>query len=321
MATAFISYGGPDETFAAALNKELKKAGIETFFFPEDARPGDKLHHMMRDGINTFDKVIFICSQNSLTRNGVINELEETLQREAREGGREILIPISIDNYVHDAWQPARPGLKLTVLDRVIGDFRRAATDKAKFRTACKKLAAALHEDAVIEHISFHSTLHLDMAGEQCRVLLERNFIARKPVKEILYTNMTSSGRIVPLSCNKGQLSCVDVGGNKTITVTMDEPLPVNETFTHQLEIEHLQAFTEAEETYTFTGLHTCRRSSLDILFPAGRPVKQAIFESVFKNQVTPLPENIFISQTKDKIAVWVDQPKTGTNYIVKWQW
>jgi len=135
MQTAFISYGGPDETFAGLLNEVLNPAGIKTYFFPKDAQPGQKLHHLMRNGVNTFDKVIFICSKNSLNRLGVINELEETLQREAREGGKQILIPITIDNYVFTKWEPDIPGLKQTILDRVVGNFTRIKNNKLMLRS------------------------------------------------------------------------------------------------------------------------------------------------------------------------------------------
>jgi len=48
----------------------------------------------MREGVNKFERVIVICSANSLSRRGVLNEIEETLQREARDGGASYLIRI-----------------------------------------------------------------------------------------------------------------------------------------------------------------------------------------------------------------------------------
>src|SRR5262245_2296429 len=129
MLTVFISYGGPDEEFASRLNKILIDASIKTFFFPDNANPGEKLHRVMRDNINSFDKILFICSEASLNRPGVLNELEEALQREAREGGEQILIPINLDNYVFSGWNPPRTGLKQAILDRVIGNFINASHD------------------------------------------------------------------------------------------------------------------------------------------------------------------------------------------------
>ena len=85
--STFISYGGPDEAFARKLNDALKIQGVQTFFFHDDAPPGDKLHDVMRTGVNEHDRVILVCSQNSLERPGLLTELEETLARESRDGG------------------------------------------------------------------------------------------------------------------------------------------------------------------------------------------------------------------------------------------
>jgi len=39
--STFISYGGPDEAFARKLNDALEKRGVITFFFKDDAPPGE----------------------------------------------------------------------------------------------------------------------------------------------------------------------------------------------------------------------------------------------------------------------------------------
>ena len=41
-----------------------------------NAKPGDKLHRMMHEGVNKYDHVLLICSENSLVRPGVLNEIE-----------------------------------------------------------------------------------------------------------------------------------------------------------------------------------------------------------------------------------------------------
>ncbi len=55
-----------------------------------------------RVGVNGHDRVILVCSKSSLQRPGVLNELEETLQREARDGGNAYLIPVRLDDFVID---------------------------------------------------------------------------------------------------------------------------------------------------------------------------------------------------------------------------
>ena len=96
----FISYGGADETIAKSINNELKSKGVKTWFFPDDNIPGVKLHKTMYDGINEYDKILLLCSQDSLNRPGVLNEVEEVFTREAKSGGQAILIPIALDDYI-----------------------------------------------------------------------------------------------------------------------------------------------------------------------------------------------------------------------------
>lgn len=116
----FISYGGPDEYVAAKINAYLKNQGIKTWFFPDDALPGQKLHRVMYEGVNDHDRVLLLCSQQSLSRSGVLNELERVLEREAKEGGSEILIPIALDKFVYSDWAPNRPDLAKQIRSRVI---------------------------------------------------------------------------------------------------------------------------------------------------------------------------------------------------------
>lgn len=116
----FISYGGPDEEATSELNKKLKSVGVTTWFFPDDSIPGQKLHRMMHDGVNQHDKVLLVCSKSSLTRNGVLNEIERVLEREAKEGGADILIPVTLDDYIFEKWSPERKDIAEQLKSRVI---------------------------------------------------------------------------------------------------------------------------------------------------------------------------------------------------------
>jgi uncharacterized protein YjbI with pentapeptide repeats len=142
--STFISYGGPDTRFAETLNDALRRNGVTTFFFAKDAVPGRKLHRLMREGVNNHDRVILICSEASLDRPGVLNEIAETLQREARSGGREHLIPITLDRYVFTKWAPHDPGLAQAIRDRVVADFEGADRDEERFNEGLFRLIAAL---------------------------------------------------------------------------------------------------------------------------------------------------------------------------------
>ncbi|EOB3604657.1 TPA: TIR domain-containing protein [Vibrio vulnificus] len=116
----FISYGGPDEDSVSMLNKKLKTVGVTTWFFPNDSIPGQKLHRMMHEGVNKHDKVLLVCSKCSLTRAGVLNEIERVLEREAKEGGSDILIPVTLDQYIFDGWKPDRTDIADQLKSRVI---------------------------------------------------------------------------------------------------------------------------------------------------------------------------------------------------------
>jgi hypothetical protein len=82
--------------------------------------PGQKLHRVMHEQINNHDRVLLVCSEHSLSRLGVLNEIERVLEREAREGGKEILIPITLDDHVYQDWAQDRPDLAQQIRSRVI---------------------------------------------------------------------------------------------------------------------------------------------------------------------------------------------------------
>lgn len=143
MRSTFISYGQPDVVFARLLQAELQRCGVATFFFEKDAKPGDRIHEVVREGVNRYDRVILVCSKNSLDRPAVVNEIEQTLAREARTAGSSLLIPITLDDYVF-MWKPRRRYLAQEIRDRVVADFRGADLDQAIFGAALRRLLGAL---------------------------------------------------------------------------------------------------------------------------------------------------------------------------------
>ena len=145
--SVFISYGGPDQEFAEQLNDELRKRGVGCFLFSDDAIPGKKLHKVMRDGIRAYDRVVLICSRSALDRKGVLNELNKTLEKEARMGGKEILIPVRLDDYVFDEWKPDDEGIAQEIRDRVVADFRGTSDNRDKFLAGVDRLMKALDAD------------------------------------------------------------------------------------------------------------------------------------------------------------------------------
>ncbi|WP_437306163.1 toll/interleukin-1 receptor domain-containing protein [Sorangium sp. So ce388] len=143
MRSTYICCGKPDEVFARRLYEALHKNGVTTFLFSEHAEPGKRIGRLVRDRINRYDRVVLVCSRASLNRKGVLFEIEETLAREARDGGVEYLIPIRLDNFVLTEWTPPDPGIARAVRDRVVADFE-GVDDAMKFSAALRRLLAAL---------------------------------------------------------------------------------------------------------------------------------------------------------------------------------
>lgn len=96
-------------------------------------------------GVNDYDRVILICSKNSLERKGVLNELERALEREAKAGGSGIVLPVRLDDYLFEGWEPEREDIADQVRSRVVADFRGAMEHETKFNNELSKLLKALH--------------------------------------------------------------------------------------------------------------------------------------------------------------------------------
>jgi hypothetical protein len=77
-----------------------------------------------------------------LLRNGVLNEIERVLEREAKEGGSSVLVPIALDDFVFTEWAPSRPDLASQVRTRVILKLD-ATADEYSFEDQMKKMLSA----------------------------------------------------------------------------------------------------------------------------------------------------------------------------------
>jgi TIR domain len=142
-ASVFLSYGGPDEAFTRKLYEALREENIEVFFFPESATPGERLHRTMSEAIHEYDRILLVCSKSSLGRRGVLNELEQVLAREAREGGTELLMPVLLDDFALVEWAPPRADMARQVRDRVAADFRKDSSP-SEFTKQLKRVLRAL---------------------------------------------------------------------------------------------------------------------------------------------------------------------------------
>jgi len=150
MQSTFISYGGPDEAFARKLYEVLRAHRVIVFFFPETAMVGGRIDDEVFRRIQEHDRVLLICSRDSLNRPGVLNEIQETLDREARDGGATYLLPIMLDDYVLTGWRKSHPELAERIGRRIIGDFRGTKRSKRTFDAAVARVIDALKTKRVI---------------------------------------------------------------------------------------------------------------------------------------------------------------------------
>jgi hypothetical protein len=118
-ATCFISFTDADDAFAERLYKDLRAAGVRCWRWKEDARWGRALMGEVDQAIRAHDKLIVVCSQQSLAAEPVVREIERALQREQRDG-TDVLFPIRLDEAIF-SWDHA---LQADLVRKYVGDFR-----------------------------------------------------------------------------------------------------------------------------------------------------------------------------------------------------
>lgn len=125
--SVFVSYSSKDEAFAQMLYHDLTAGGVKAWFFPEDARWGEPVWSEIDRSIKVFDRLIVVCSTNSLQSTPVLREVERALIREDKEGSN-VLFPITIDDFLFTAWDHPR---KADVISKVVGDFTKWRNDES----------------------------------------------------------------------------------------------------------------------------------------------------------------------------------------------
>ena len=136
----FISYSTKDDDFAQRLFADLQTKNVRCYKFDRDAKWGAPVWGEIDTAIRHYDKLVVICSKQSLESPAVIREIERALKKEDREH-RNVLFPIRIDDYLFDEWDHPR---KADVVSKVIGDFR-GANDLAAYSKAFPRFLDALN--------------------------------------------------------------------------------------------------------------------------------------------------------------------------------
>jgi CheY-like chemotaxis protein len=157
--SCFVSYASVDDEIATRIHRDLMRAGIKSFFAPEDLRIGDEIRPKINEKIRVHDKLLLILSEASINSDWVKAEVEVALQREhdrAQErpefqGNTTILFPIKIDDAVDGASGGWPAHVQRT---RHVGDFRgwRKKSLYAKaFSRLLKDLRASDERDRLAE--------------------------------------------------------------------------------------------------------------------------------------------------------------------------
>jgi hypothetical protein len=144
--SCFISHSAKDKRFCERLYADLQAKGVRVWLFEEDAKWGETVWGEIDRSIKVYDKLIVVCSENSLQSGPVNREIERALNREDKEG-KGILFPIRIDDYIFDTWEHER---KADVLRKVAGDFSGWDKDAAKYEKAFERLLKGLQAESSV---------------------------------------------------------------------------------------------------------------------------------------------------------------------------
>jgi uncharacterized protein YjbI with pentapeptide repeats len=134
----FICYGAPDTEFAEKLVDDLRKLGVSCWLYSMDSTPGERTWSEITKKRREADKMIVLCSDKSLIRDGVLKEIEEQIDENPEK-----IVPISLDNIWKEKGFHVKRGerdLKTFLIERNYADF----SDKSKYQGSLQKLLKAL---------------------------------------------------------------------------------------------------------------------------------------------------------------------------------
>ena len=144
----FLSYSWKDKTFVNKLYDGLSNKGVTVWLDEKNMKPGDDIYESISKGISLYDKMVLICSKESLAESWWVDrEIDRILAKERelmKERGERInlLIPIMIDDFIFE-WKGAK---KEEIKRYQIGDFQEWENEE-KFEKALTDLIHALNVD------------------------------------------------------------------------------------------------------------------------------------------------------------------------------
>lgn len=151
----FLSHAWENKDFAGKLYDALIEKGVQVWYDEKKMKPGDDILDSIDEGISTYDKMILVCSKESLKSWWVEEELDRVFEKERKyrvEQGKKLrlLIPITIDDTLFKS-DESRPK---SIRKRIVGDFK-GWENEEKFEEYLVQLIEALDVDRGGEVISF----------------------------------------------------------------------------------------------------------------------------------------------------------------------
>lgn len=141
--SCFISHSSQDSRFVDRLCKDLKASHVPTWYFPQNARWGETVWGEIDRNIRLYDKLVLVCSENSLQSQPVLAEIERALQREQAEK-KNVLFPITIDDHIFNDWDHER---KADVIKKIVGDFRDWNHGTKEYQESFQRLLSNLNAE------------------------------------------------------------------------------------------------------------------------------------------------------------------------------
>lgn len=90
------------------LRRSLDVNDVRCWFFPDHAKGGVDIEENIDKAVRNYDKLVVICSKNSLNSEPVLDEIERALQKERelrkKDKTKRVLFPIIIDDYLLKKW-------------------------------------------------------------------------------------------------------------------------------------------------------------------------------------------------------------------------
>jgi hypothetical protein len=160
--TCFITHADEDQEFAIRLAADLQSRGVRCWTYRDTAALGPRIYKKSDRTLRVYDKLLVICSKDSLQHNHVLREMERALLKEqaiargndelqhANGNGPtnprlrepQVLFLVRLDDYVADGWQHAR---KMEVARRTIGNFAGWSQNSESYQQSLSSLLNLLN--------------------------------------------------------------------------------------------------------------------------------------------------------------------------------